>query len=116
MLDEDAAPRRGRRRLYCSDTCRRDASAARNAAQRYGAPIRVIEVPKAAAAQKQSAETPKPDQPGVPMDAVNSVLGDGKALRGLLLAWQSRLGSRSWTVTLTAARELSNAVHPHRDW
>lgn len=36
MLDEDAAPRRGRRRLYCSDQCRRDASAARNAAQRYG--------------------------------------------------------------------------------
>lgn len=117
MLDEDAAPRRGRRRLYCSDTCRRDASAARNAAQRYGAPIRVIEVPKAAVAQKQSAETPKPDQPGVPMDAVNSVLGDGKALRGLLtrVAEQARLKKLD-RATLTAARELSNAVHPHRDW
>ncbi|MFL0289354.1 hypothetical protein ACJH6H_29475, partial [Mycobacterium sp. SMC-21] len=78
---------------------------------------RVIEVPKAAAAQKQSAETPKPDQPGVPMDAVNSVLGDGKALRGLLtrVAEQARLKKLD-RATLTAARELSNAVHPHRDW
>ena len=47
MLDADNAPRRGRRRLYCSDTCRRDASAARTAAERYGSPIRVVEVPRA---------------------------------------------------------------------
>lgn len=77
----------------CSDTCRRDASAARNAAQRYGAPIRVIEVPKAAASQERSAEAPEPRQAVAPMDAVKSVLDDGDALRGLLtrLAEQARL-------------------------
>ncbi|MGW0159255.1 hypothetical protein ACWDUN_08005 [Mycobacterium sp. NPDC003323] len=117
MLDEDAAPRRGRRRLYCSDTCRRDASAARNAAQRYGAPIRVIEVPKAAAPQQRSAETAEPRGAVAPMDAANKVLDDGEALRGLLarLVEQARLKKLD-RATLTAARELSNAVHPHRDW
>lgn len=116
MLDEDAAPRRGRRRLYCSDTCRRDASAARNAAQRYGAPIRVIEVPKAAASQKRSAETAEPREAVAPMDAANKVLDDGEALRGLLarLVEQARLKKLD-RATLTAARELSNAVDPHRD-
>ena len=47
MLDADDGPRRGRRRLYCSAKCRRDASAARTAAERYGSPIRVVEVPRA---------------------------------------------------------------------
>lgn len=118
MLDEDAAaPRRGRRRLYCSDTCRRDASAARMAAERFGAPIRVVEVPKGAASQKKSAETMGPDRPVPPMDAANSVLDDGDALRELLtrVAEQARLKKLD-RATLTAARELSNAVHPHRDW
>lgn len=117
MLDEDATPRRGRRRLYCSDTCRRDASAARIAAQRYGAPIRVIEVPKAAALQKQSAGAPEPHRPVAPVDAANSVLDDGEALRGLLtrLAEQARLKKLD-RATLTAARDLSNAVHPRRSW
>ncbi|QEM47893.1 hypothetical protein [Mycolicibacterium grossiae] len=117
MLDEDAAPRRGRRRLYCSDTCRRDASAARNAAQRYGAPIRVIEVPKAADSQQREAETAEPSQAVAPMDAANKVLDDGEALRELLarVAEQARLKKLD-RATLTAARELSNAVHPHRGW
>lgn len=117
MLDKDAAPRRGRRRLYCSDSCRRDASAARNAAQRYGAPIRVIEVPKAADSQKRSAEIPEPHPAVAPMDAANRVLDDGEALRELLarVAEQARLKKLD-RATLTAARELSNAVHPQRGW
>lgn len=47
MMDPEDRPRRGRRRLYCSDTCRRDSSAARTAAERHGTPIRVVEVPRA---------------------------------------------------------------------
>jgi hypothetical protein len=117
MLDEDVTPRRGRRRLYCSDICRRDASAARTAAERYGAPIRVIEVPRVAASQERSAVNLGPDGPVVPMDTVNRVLADSEALRTLLarLAEQARLKKLD-RATLTAARELSNAVHPHRDW
>lgn len=117
MLDEEASPRRGRRRLYCSDTCRRDASAARMAAERFGEPIRVIEVPKAAAPQKQPEGTPDPHRPDAPMDAASDVLEDGEALRRVLarVAEQARLKKLD-RVTLMAARDLSNAVHPHRDW
>jgi hypothetical protein len=117
MLDEDAAPRLGRRRLYCSDMCRRDASAARTAAQRYGAPIRVVEVPKAAASQRQSVETSGLNRPVAPMDSANNVLDDGEASRALLarLTEQARLKKLD-RATLTAARELSNAVHPQRSW
>lgn len=87
------------------------------AAERFGAPIRVVEVPKGAASQKKSAETMGPDRPVPPMDAANSVLDDGDALRELLtrVAEQARLKKLD-RATLTAARELSNAVHPHRDW
>ncbi len=117
MLDAEAAPRRGRRRLYCSDTCRRDASAARMAAERFGKPIRVVEVPKAAAPQKQPEETPEPHRPDAPMDTASGVMEDGEALRRVLarLADQARLKKLD-RATLTAARELSNAVHQHRDW
>lgn len=113
MLDEEVSPRRGRRRRYCSDTCRRDASAARIAAERFGAPIRVIEVPKAAA----STEVVDRDRPVAPMDAVNNILDDPEALRGLLarVAQQARLKKLD-RATLTAARDLSNALHPQRDW
>jgi hypothetical protein len=115
MLDEEAAPRRGRRRLYCSATCRRDASAARTAAQRYGEPVRVVEVPKVAASQKQSAEETGPGDSVAPVDAGTSVLDE--ALRAVLgrLTEQARLKKLD-RATLAAARELSNAVHAHRTW
>lgn len=117
MLDEDASPRRGRRRLYCSDTCRRDASAARTAAQRYGAPIRVVEVPKGIASQDQSAPTGGRNEPAVQVDAVGIALGDAGVLCEVLtrVAEQARLKKLD-RATLTAARDLSNAVHPHRSW
>lgn len=117
MLDEKAAPRRGRRRLYCSDSCRRDASAARTAAQRYGAPIRVVEVPKVVASHEQSAPTGGRNEPAVQVDAVGTALGDAGVLCELLtrVAEQARLKKLD-RATLTAARDLSNAVHPHRSW
>jgi len=117
MLDEDAAPRRGRRRLYCSDTCRRDASAARTAAERYVSPIRVVEVPKVVASQEQPAETSGPNGPVEPMDAADIILGDAEALCELLarVAERARLKKLN-RATFTAARELSSAVHPQRTW
>lgn len=117
MLDEKAAPRRGRRRLYCSDTCRRDASAARTAAQRYGAPIRVVEVPKVTASQAQSEPKGRRNEPVVQVDSVGTALDDAGVLCELLtrVAEQARLKKLD-RATLTAARDLSNAVHPHRSW
>ena len=119
MLDADDAPRRGRRRLYCSDTCRRDASAARTAAERYGAPIRVVEVPKAVASLEPTAETAVPATPAAvtPLDAVDVTLDNDEALQGLLarVTEQARLKKLD-RATLTAARELAKAVHPLRTW
>ncbi|MCH9733358.1 MAG: hypothetical protein K0U78_02225 [Actinomycetia bacterium] len=119
MLDADAAPQRGRRRIYCSDTCRRDASAARTAAQRYGSPIRVVEVPKAVASLQQT-ET---DECAVsntleavtPLDAVDIALRSEEALHVLLarVAEQARLKKLDRS-TLTVARELGRAVLPLR--
>jgi hypothetical protein len=117
MLDEDAAPRRGRRRLYCSDTCRRDASAARTAAQRHGAPIRVVEVPKVIASQELSARTGGRNEPVSQVDAVGTALDDAGVLCELLTRVAERARCKKLDrATLTAARDLSNAVHPHRSW
>ncbi len=118
MLDADDAPRRGRRRLYCSDKCRRDASAARTASERYGLPIRVVEVPRAGSFV-ESAENAVPPTPAAvtPLDAAALTLHNDEALQGLLakLTEQARLKKLD-RATLTAARELAKAVHPHRSW
>jgi hypothetical protein len=118
ILDADDGPRRGRRRLYCSDKCRRDASAARTAAERYGSPIRVVEVPRAGSFM-ESAENAVPPTPAAvtPLDAAALILHNDEALQGLLakLTEQARLKKLD-RATLTAARELAKAVHPHRSW
>lgn len=118
MLDVDDVPRRGRRRLYCSDTCRRDASAARTAAERYGSPIRVVEVPRAGSLVEQAAQNVAQQTPAVtPLDAADITLQNDEALHALLarVTEQARLKKLD-RATLTAARELAKAVHPHRAW
>ncbi|MCP3810996.1 hypothetical protein NLX62_01365 [Mycobacteriaceae bacterium Msp059] len=51
------------------------------------------------------------------MGATSGVVEDGEALRRVLaqVAEQARLKKLD-RATLTAARDLSNAVHPRRDW
>lgn len=118
MLDADDGPRRGRRRLYCSAKCRRDASAAHTAAERYGSPIRVVEVPRAGS-PAGCAENAVPPTPAAvtPLDAPALTLRNDEALQGLLaqLTEQERLKKLD-RAALTAARELAKAVHPHRSW
>jgi hypothetical protein len=116
MLDLDDGPRRGRRRLYCSDTCRRDASAARTAAERYGSPIRVVEVRKTVAFSKPTAASARSELAHItPLHAVDILLENDEALHALLarVTEQARLKKLD-RPTLTAARELSKAVHPLR--
>lgn len=118
MLDLDDGPRRGRRRLYCSDTCRRDASAARTAAERHGSPIRVVEVPRTLASSEPTEESAECEPASVePLHAVDILLGNDSALHALLarMTEQARLKNLD-RPTLTAARELAKAVHPLRDW
>lgn len=119
MLDIDDSPRRGRRRLYCSDTCRRDASSARRAAERYGAPIRVVEVPNARPSGEQTIDRVALENPlaRTPLDAADRPALDDEALQELLarLTEQAQLKKLD-RATLTAARELAKAVYPLRDW
>ncbi|MFC7674991.1 hypothetical protein ACFQWH_18020 [Mycolicibacterium sp. GCM10028919] len=118
MLDLDDGPRRGRRRLYCSDTCRRDASAARTAAQRYGSPIRVVEVQKTVVSLEPTAASAGSElAPITPLHAVEILLENDEALHALLarMTEQARLKTLDRR-TLTVARELAKAVHPLRDW
>lgn len=116
MLDVDDGPRRGRRRLYCSDTCRRDASAARVAAERFGSPIRVVEVPRTGSFLEQ-IPVPETPAPIMPLDAIDITLDDTEAVQTLLarVTEQARLKKLD-RATWTAARELAKAVHPHRTW
>lgn len=118
MLDPEMAPRRGRPRRYCSDTCRRDASAARTAAQRYGEPIRVVEVPRVGADGAESRS-----QAGMPaldirsaLDAVELALHNDDAMRILLSSVAKRARRKELDrATFEAARDLAKSVLPYRD-
>ena len=116
MMDPDDRPRRGRRRLYCSDTCRRDSSSARRAAERHGTPIRVIEVPRAGSfAEPEAFRTDPPvATPVTALDAADIASRDQQALR-LMLARLTELARRKHLdrATLSAARDLAKAVYPY---
>lgn len=53
-------PRRGRRKIWCSTTCRRAAHAERAAAQRAGLAIQVVEVPRRSPAIIRPVLVPRP--------------------------------------------------------
>ncbi|MCV7435566.1 hypothetical protein [Mycolicibacterium bacteremicum] len=117
MMDPEDRPRRGRRRLYCSDSCRRDASAARMAAERHGAPIRVIEVPRAGSFAEPEALRADPPAPVsvTALDAADIASRDEQALCLLLARLTERARRKDLDrATLTAARDLAKAVYPYR--
>ncbi|WP_125939710.1 hypothetical protein [Mycolicibacterium grossiae] len=115
MLDPEDRPRRGRRRLYCSDTCRRDSSAARMAAERHGTPIHVIEVPRAVSAAACEALQSDEPVPVTGLDAADIACRDEQALRLVLARLTERAQRKDLDrPTLTAARDLARAVDPYR--
>lgn len=117
MMDPEDRSRRGRRRLYCSDTCRRDSSAARMAAERHGTPIRVVEVPRAGSST-DLAPTPEVSPTPVAvsaLDAADIASRDEQALCALLARLTERARCKDLDrATLTAARDLAKAVYPYR--
>lgn len=117
MMDREDRPRRGRRRLYCSDTCRRDSSAARMAAERHGTPIRVVEVPRAGS-DTDLDTTPRDSPASVPisaLDAADIASRDERALCALLVSLTERARRKDLErATLTATRDLAKVVYPYR--
>lgn len=115
MLPDFDRPLRGRRRLYCSDRCRRDASAERAAARRSGTPIRIVEVPRAGFFAHRNAEIVAPlvPAPRTALDAADIVLRNPEALRVLLERVAERARRKNLDrATFAAARELAKAVRP----
>ena len=100
-----AAPRRGRPRVWCSDTCRRQAAAVRAAATRTGTAIRVVVVPRAGTAPPNRALT-------APQIA-ELLLADPTACITLLNALAARAQSDDLDPRVrSAACELARAVLP----
>lgn len=104
-------PTRGRRQIWCSTDCRRAAHAERVAAQRAGAAIRVVEVPRAV------IRVPQPPaiatRPLTSEEAAARALSDPAALTEILrsLTLQARKKNLDRTI-YGAARELARAVLP----
>jgi hypothetical protein len=76
-------------------------------------------VPRAGSCVEQTVEKIVPQAPAAvtPLDAADITLHNDEALQALLarLTAQARLKKLD-RATLTAARELAKAVHPHRSW
>jgi len=70
--------RRGRRRIWCSDDCRRQAHAERVAAERAGLAVRVVEVPRTA--------LPPRNRPLTAAETAELVLADQSSCIALLEA------------------------------
>jgi hypothetical protein len=98
-------------RSGCSTNCRRAAHAERVAAERAGAAIRVVEVPRAVVRVPQAPVVAA--RPLTPGEAAARVLSDTAALAEVLrsLTVQARQKKLDRTV-FGAARELARAVLP----
>jgi hypothetical protein len=76
-------------------------------------------VPRAGSSVEQTVEKIVPQAPAAvtPLDTADITLHNDEALQALLarLTAQARLKKLD-RATLTAARELAKAVHPHRSW
>lgn len=104
-------PTRGRRQIWCSTDCRRAAHAERVAAQRAGAAIRVVEIPRAVVRVPQAPVVAA--RPLTSEEAAARVLSDTVALAEVLRALivQARQKKLDPTV-FNAARELARTVLP----
>lgn len=83
-LPPDFGPRRGRRRIWCSDRCRRDAHAERVAAARTNQPIRVVEIPRTAPPLVRPVVVTRPRDDLTPAEAAALVLASPTALSYVL--------------------------------
>jgi hypothetical protein len=118
-LPPDFRPRRGRRRIWCSDRCRRDAHTERAAAARTEQPIRVVEIPRAALpiirpqVYTRLVHVPTPAADPTPAKAAECVLASPTALDYVLqsLTSQARRKTLDRNVRL-AALELAKVLLP----
>jgi hypothetical protein len=118
-LPPDLGPRRGRRRIWCSDRCRRDAHAERAAAARTEQPIRVVEVPRAALpiirpqVYTRVIQNPTPAADPTPAQAAECVLASRIALNHVLQSLTSQARKKTLDRNVrVAALELAKVLMP----
>jgi hypothetical protein len=104
-------PRRGRRRLWCSDACRRAAHTERAAAERAGVAVRVVEVPRASPAVRVPVLVPRELTPD---ELIAQILADPNTLRRLVwsLTGQARTKKLERQVRQDCY-ELARVLLPH---
>lgn len=107
-LPPEAGPRRGRRRVWCSQNCRRAAHAERANAEQGSQPIRVVEVPRRAPVLIKPLIVPRPMTSA---EAAQRVLIDTDALGQVLRALTVRARNGELAPDLAAeAHELARAI------
>jgi hypothetical protein len=80
-LPPPSEPRRGRRRVWCSDACRRAAHIERVGAERAGTAVRVVEIPRISPAVRVPMLVPRDLTRD---ELVHQMLGDSLAVQILL--------------------------------
>lgn len=107
-LPPEAGPRRGRRRVWCSQNCRRAAHAERASAEQGSQPVRVVEVPRCAPVPIKPIVVPRPMTSS---EAAGRVLTDTDALGQVLRVLTVRVRNGELPADLAAdARELAQAI------
>lgn len=107
-LPPEAGPRRGRRRVWCSQNCRRAAHAERASAEQGSQPVRVVEVPRCAPVLIKPLIVPRPMTSA---EAAQRVLTDTEALGQVLRALTARVRNGELPGDLAAnAHELARAI------
>lgn len=107
-LPPEAGPRRGRRRVWCSQNCRRAAHAQRVNAEQGSQPVRVVEVPRCAPLLIKPVVVPRPMTSA---EAAGRVLTDTEALGQVLRALTVRVRNGELAAALAAdAQELARAI------
>lgn len=107
-LPPEVGPRRGRRRVWCSQNCRRAAHAERASAEHGSQPVRVVEVPRSTPVLMKPVIVPRPM---TSHEAAQRVLTDTDALRQVLRALAGRVRNEGLVAGLDEdAQELAQAI------
>lgn len=101
-------PQRGRRRVWCSQDCRRSAHAERAGAELGSQPVRAVEVPRAVPAFIKPVMVPRPLTSS---ESADLVLGNSEALQHVLRGLTARVRAEGLGPDLYGdAVELAQAV------
>jgi hypothetical protein len=108
LLPPAGGPKRGRRRVWCSQDCRRAAHAERAAAEDGTQPVRVVEVPRVAPTHVKLVTVPRAL---TTTEAAEQVLSDNDALRHVLRELTRRAQAEGFGADLYSdALDLAHAV------